>query len=49
MIHPQTLALDRHTERLQSSARMVNWELVSADGMHHEIVIALANQRTVGA
>ena len=36
--------LDRHTEQLQCSARIVNWELISADGMHHEIVSALANR-----
>jgi branched-subunit amino acid aminotransferase/4-amino-4-deoxychorismate lyase len=44
---PTVEDLDRHTERLQSSARIVNWELVSADGVHNEIISALANHRTV--
>ena len=39
--------LDRHTERLQQSARIVNWELVSADGMHLEIISALATRSAV--
>lgn len=39
--------LDRHTERLRYSTRVVNWELASADGMHLEIISALANQSTV--
>jgi hypothetical protein len=30
--------LDRHTERLQRSARIEHWELVSADGMHKQII-----------
>jgi branched-subunit amino acid aminotransferase/4-amino-4-deoxychorismate lyase len=44
---PTVEDLDRHTERLQNSARIVNWELVSADGMHHEIVSALASRQTI--
>jgi hypothetical protein len=39
--------LDQHTERLQHSALIVNWKLVPADGMHDQIVSALAN-RTCG-
>lgn len=39
--------LDRHTERLQNSARIVHWELVSADGVHQEIISALANRHLV--
>jgi hypothetical protein len=44
---PTVEDLDRHTQRLQSSARLVNWELVSADGMHHEIISALVNRQTI--
>ena len=41
---PSVDDLDRHTERLQQSARLVSWELVAADGMHAQIICALANR-----
>lgn len=39
---PTVEDLDRHTERLQHSARIVNWELVAANGLHEQIISALA-------
>jgi branched-subunit amino acid aminotransferase/4-amino-4-deoxychorismate lyase len=42
--------LDRHTERLQRSARIEHWELVSADGMHKQIINTItANNQQVSA
>jgi hypothetical protein len=41
VIAPTICDLDEHTHRLQTSARIQEWELVSADGMHHRILNTL--------
>ena len=38
---PSLIDLDEHTHRLQQSARIQNWELVPADGMHRRIINTL--------
>ncbi len=41
LIAPTLNGLEEHTSRLQSSARIQDWELVPADGMHHRILNTL--------
>ena len=41
VIAPTIAGLDEHTHRLQTSARIQDWELVPADGMHHRILNTL--------
>ncbi len=35
--------LNRHTDRLQQSARLQHWELVAADGMHRRFIETMSN------
>ena len=42
VIAPTITGLDEHTHRLQTSARIQDWELVPADGMHDRIIDTLA-------
>ena len=46
VIAPTIAGLDEHTRRLQTAARIQDWELVPADGMHHRILNTLTANNT---
>ena len=46
VIAPTLAGLDEHTRWLQTSARIQDWELDPADGMHHRILNTLTATNT---